>query len=120
MAKILIVDDSLTARGILKRMLSERHELHEAGSGRNALDIVAKENFDLVLLDLLMPEMDGFAVLKELKIIKPELPVLVVSADIQETTRKRIIAAGAAGMVNKPLRLEALLEAIDAAAGERK
>ncbi len=108
MAKILIVDDSFTARGILKRILAENYEIAEAASGSAALETLKSADFDLVLLDLLMPDMDGFAALAAIKAMKPALPVMVVSADIQESTRQRIMAAGAALMVNKPIKKDAL------------
>ena len=115
MARILIVDDSFTARGILKRLIGSAHQLKEADSGTAALKSIAEEDFDLVLLDLLMPNMDGFDTLEAIKRLKPNLPVLVVSADIQETTRSRIMKAGAADILHKPLKQDALLETVAAA-----
>ncbi|MFA6505848.1 MAG: response regulator [Treponemataceae bacterium] len=115
MAHILIVDDSFTARGILKRLLGDAYTLNEADEGAAALKNIAEERFDLVLLDLLMPGMDGFATLEAIKALSPTLPVLVVTADIQDSTRARIMKAGAAGIVNKPVKKDDLLAAIHSA-----
>lgn len=117
MASLLIIDDSFTARSILKRLIDGSHTFKEAESGAAALRLIAEERFDLVLLDLLMPGMDGFATLEALKAAQPSLPVLVVSADIQDTTRTRILKAGAAGIVNKPLKKDTVSAAISEAIG---
>jgi twitching motility two-component system response regulator PilH len=115
MARILIVDDSFTARTIMKRLIGGAHDLAEASSGETALAALKATPFDLVLLDLLMPEMDGFETLCRAKSIRPRTPVLIVSADIQETTRERVLESGAAGIVHKPLKKDAILSAIASA-----
>lgn len=117
MARILVVDDSFTARSILKRTIDGEHALREADGGAAALKALETEAFDLMILDLLMPGMDGFATLHAAKRLRPELPVLIVSADIQETTRERVLGAGAAGIVHKPVKKETMLSAIEAALG---
>ncbi len=119
MARLLIVDDSLTARAIIRRLISNSHELREATSGAEAIEAVAAEAFDAVLLDLLMPDMDGFETLKRIKARRPGLPVLIVSADIQESTKKRILEAGAAGLVTKPVRKENIEQAVQRALDQR-
>ncbi len=117
MARILVVDDSLTSRGIALRLIGELHEVTVLGSGPEALARIAQGGIDLVLLDLLMPGMDGQTVLAELKKRGEGLPVVVMTADIQASTRERILALGAVGMVNKPLTREKLVAAIDSALG---
>ena len=115
MARILVVDDSFTARSILGKLLGDRHELAGADSGQAALATLEAKPFDLVLLDLLMPGMDGFQTLDAIKRLRPALPVLIVSADIQLTTRARVLAAGAVDLVNKPAKREQLLAAVEEA-----
>jgi CheY-like chemotaxis protein len=62
-----------------------------------------------------MPEMDGFAVLAAMQKMGTKPPVLIVSADIQDTTRERVMKLGAVGLINKPPKREQLLAAIEAA-----
>jgi len=115
LAKILIVDDSATSRSIAARLIGENHELFEAATGRAALDLISANGFDLVLLDLLMPDMSGFDVLSQLASGGSVIPVIVVTADIQNTTKARAKALGAALLIHKPLSREVLLEAIETA-----
>ncbi len=115
MAKILIVDDSSTSRDILTRLIGSAHDLTEAASGQEALDTLSCGNYDLVILDLLMPGKGGTEVLGELAARGSDVPVIVVTADIQNSTKARVRALGAAGLVTKPLRKEALESAIAAA-----
>lgn len=112
MARILLVDDSFTARRIIVRLLGAEHEFVEADGGNAALAALETDAFSAVLLDLLMPGVDGFETLRNIKSRHPELPVVVVSADIQDTTRSRLIQAGASAIVHKPVRREELQEAI--------
>ena len=103
MAHVLVVDDSWLSRQFLCGMLKkDGHWIQEADSGPKALAILEKSSPDVVLLDLLMPEMDGYAVLEILGEKKIPIPVLVITADIQETTRVKCRSLGAAGFINKP------------------
>jgi chemotaxis protein CheC len=111
-AKILIVDDSATSRSIAERLIGGTHEATQAASGREALDLLSKGRFDLVILDLLMPEMGGFEVLGELAARGSRVPVIVATADIQNATRAHAKALGAASLINKPLTKAALEAAI--------
>jgi CheY-like chemotaxis protein len=120
MARILIVDDSFTARSIIGRLIGAEYSLSFAGNGAEALAAVRADRFDLVLLDLLMPVMDGFATLAEIRKIDPSLPVLIVSADIQDSTRRRVLEAGAVGVVNKPVNKDLLRERIEGLLGARR
>ena len=115
MRRLLIVDDSLTSCGILTRIIGGSYEIDTANNGGTAIAAIQKESFDLVLLDLLMPEIDGFAVLEAMKNMDTKPPVLVVSADIQDTTRERVMKLGAVGLINKPPKREQLLAAIETA-----
>jgi len=80
---ILVVDDNRLNRLKLSRALTQRgHGVNEAENGREALDMLRSELFDLVLLDILMPEVDGFQVLREMKddAVLRDVPVIVISA----------------------------------------
>jgi twitching motility two-component system response regulator PilH len=117
MLKILVTDDSPTSRAIISRLIGDVYEVRAAASGADALAELAAGGVDLLLLDLLMPGMDGMAVLSELRSRGSGVPVVVVTADIQESTRSRVLALGARSMVNKPVNREKLLDAIAAALG---
>lgn len=102
--KILIVDDSLLGRVSLKNQLSEyKHRILEAANGKEALVLLEKEKPDLIFLDLLMPEMDGMEVLKRMGEMKNRTTVIIVSADIQKTTREKCLKLGAVDFANKPM-----------------
>ena len=120
MHKILVVDDSwLARRAVLKILNSSGYECQEVSSGKAALEILDKESFECVLLDLLMEDMSGFDVLESLNHKDISVPVIVVSADIQETSKKRCYDLGAFGFLNKPANetdlLDKVKDAIDTA-----
>ena len=103
MSKILIVDDSMLTRNRLMQYLSaDDHEISFAENGKDGLENIRNQQFDVVLCDLLMPVMDGFQLLKELKNDNVNIPVIIVTADIQDTTRKKVLQLGASDVINKP------------------
>lgn len=109
MSLILVVDDSAYSRKKARLALkAEGHEVVEAKNGRDGLDKLAEHNPDCVLLDLLMPEMDGFEVLEDLQNQNNATPVLVVSADIQESTLSKVFELGAKDMLNKAYKEDEL------------
>jgi len=94
MAKILVVDDDPDMRLAIASVLSScSYEVIEACDGQEALRKVKEEKPDLMLLDLLMPEMDGFAVVKELRDSQkkgyPDVPILVISSVREEASHRR-------------------------------
>jgi two-component system, chemotaxis family, chemotaxis protein CheY len=108
--KILITEDSQFMRGMLKDILSgENHELFEAQNGKEALDTVEKENPDLVLLDVIMPEVDGIEVLKK---IGKKTKVIVISAVGQEKMVDEAKELGALDYLVKPFENEKVLETV--------
>jgi CheY-like chemotaxis protein len=110
MAKILVVDDSLFARlNICDILRGAGHETVEAENGAQGLKKVVDEKPECVLSDLLMPEMDGIAFLEALREREINLPVIVLSADIQETKRQKCIELGTAGFISKPPRKDEIL-----------
>ena len=102
---ILVVDDNASNRELLARRLSrEGHEVHAAADGREALEMLRKRPFDLVLLDVLMPGRSGAEVLRELKADAElrEIPVLMISALDEIETVIRCIELGAEDYLAKP------------------
>lgn len=112
MARILVVDDSSFQRQIVKNILVEcGHETILAENGAIALQRL-EEAPDVVLCDLVMPVIDGFEFLEALAQRKSTVPALVISADIQESSRTRCLELGAKGFLNKPVAADSLLDAL--------
>src|SRR5262249_52610745 len=106
-SRILVVDDNAANRDVLaRRLVREGHQVATAPDGAAALDTVVKAEFDLVLLDLIMPELSGFEVLRRLKAGEHtrEIPVIVISALDEMDSVVRCIEAGAEGYLTKPLQ----------------
>jgi CheY-like chemotaxis protein len=102
---ILVVDDYVLNRMQLKRHLEQQgHTVTLAENGRQALEMIERGRFDLVLLDILMPELDGFEVLSQLKAdpARRDLPVIVISALDEMDNVIRCIAMGAEDFLPKP------------------
>jgi len=114
--RILIVDDDEDAADFAARFLkSEGYEVRRAGSGPEALRLVARRPFDLVLLDVRMPAMDGSQVLDEL-LAGPRAPaVLVFTGDHGADPRIRAMTRRSAGIVLKPFKLNELRRLIQRA-----
>lgn len=104
-SRILIVDDTQATRELLaRRLVREGHQIVEAENGRRALEQIAAEDFDLVLLDMMMPEISGYEVLMQLKADARyrHLPVIVISALDEIDDIVRCIEAGAEDYLPKP------------------
>ena len=107
MAKLLIVDDSLFQRGRLRMLAeSEGWDVIEAADGREGLDVIVEQSPDVVVLDINMPVMTGIEVLQELKKYDKSVYVIILTADIQETTRTQCLENGAAAVLLKPVQTE--------------
>ena len=104
-SRILIVDDTEAIRELLSRRLArEGHRIVEAENGRSALDRIAVEPFDLILLDMMMPDINGYEVLTQLKADTrySDIPVIIISALDEIDGIVRCIEAGAEDYLSKP------------------
>src|SRR5262245_27777053 len=104
-SRILVVDDNAANRDVLaRRLVREGHQIATAADGAAALDMVVKAEFDLVLLDLIMPGLSGFEILRRLKAGEHtrEIPVIVISALDEMDSVVRCIEAGAEDYLPKP------------------
>ncbi|HZJ46621.1 MAG TPA: response regulator [Pyrinomonadaceae bacterium] len=111
--KIMVVDDSAMSRRSLKRILeSSNYEVIEADDGMAALEKYFLEKPDLVMLDMLMKGMYGLDVLTKLREIDKNARVVIVSADIQNSTREMAKEAGALDFINKPFAAESVLNIV--------
>jgi Response regulator containing CheY-like receiver, AAA-type ATPase, and DNA-binding domains len=99
---ILVVEDSwLTRRVICKILRAEGYETWEASCGPEALEILSTQTPNCMLLDLLMPEMEGREVLQAMREKGFKIPVIVITADIQSTTRSECMELGALAVIHK-------------------
>ena len=117
--KIMVVDDSAMSRRSLKRVLeSGGYLVIEAEDGISALETYHLERPDLVMLDMLMKGMYGLDVLAKLREIDAAARVVVVTADIQNSTREMAKEGGALAFVNKPFAAPMILETVAGILGE--
>jgi chemotaxis protein CheC len=121
MARILVVDDSRLARAALSRTLERAgHQVSEAADAEAALQLLKEGSYDLVSSDVLMPGLGGRALLDALAGQTAAPPVLVVTADVQVSTREELLQRGAAAVVTKPFAPDVLLAAVDIALAGRQ
>jgi len=112
---ILIVDDSNFSRHMLKKAIQASNiasHVTEACNGLKALDACDTQNFDVIFLDLTMPEMSGYDLLDALKQRNFAGKSFVVSADVQEKAVERCRNLGAAGFIRKPLKESDLIQTL--------
>jgi CheY-like chemotaxis protein len=108
---ILVADDSRTARQYLCSVIEkEGYETVQAENGQDALNKIVELKPSLIFLDLLMPELDGFDVLRSMKEKDITIPVIVLTADIQEEVREECLDLGASEFINKPFKENKLIE----------
>jgi len=115
MLKILIADDHAIVRKGLKQILSNNADMTvagEAASGAQALEMIRNEDWDVVLLDISMPDGNGLDTLKQVKKEKPDLPILMLSIYPEDQYAIRTIKAGVSGYLTKDSAPEELVEAI--------
>ncbi|MCC6458841.1 MAG: sigma-54-dependent Fis family transcriptional regulator [Saprospiraceae bacterium] len=110
MAKILIVDDEMPIRRILREILEfEQYEVEEAADGLECVAKVQREKYDVVIMDIKMPKMDGIEALERLQILSPETPVIMVSGHGTIDTAVEAVKKGAFDFISKPPDLNRML-----------
>jgi DNA-binding response OmpR family regulator len=120
--KVLVIDDSPTLRKLLKFYLSKKgYHVSEANNGKAGLEYINHNKFDLVILDMNMPVMNGSEVLKKLKTIEGfTTPILILSADKEEETIASGISLGASYYLTKPFKPDEVILRIDDIFNDRK
>lgn len=114
--KILVVDDSSTNIVLLEAILNgQGYQIETAQSVKEAFQVIKKETVDLILLDLLMPKVNGYDFLKELKTsdTTKDIPVIIVSAVADPENKKKSIEMGALDFINKPIDIQEFLDKIE-------
>ena len=108
--KILIVDDEADVRENIKSYLARRIEcvIQEAPDGKQALELINKESFDLILLDIKMQGISGMGVLKKTKISHPDTDIIMITAYDSEQVCREALKEGAVDFIVKPSTLEVI------------
>ena len=115
MFQILVVDDDKNTRRLLKAVLeTEHYSVFTAANGEEALDVMDKEYIDLVILDIMMPKMDGYEFTKTLRESKNNLPILMVSAKQLSEDKRKGFSLGIDDYMTKPIDEEEMLWRIKA------
>lgn len=116
MIKVLIADDHAIVRSGLKQILDETGgEIQvqgEAANGREVLEKINAQNWDVLVLDITMPGRSGLDILKDIRQLQPKLPILILSMHAEEQFATRMLKAGASGYLNKESAPEELVKAI--------
>jgi len=114
MAKLLVVDDEPKIREIVRKYAEfEGHSVVEADNGMTAVQIAKQEDFDLIVMDIMMPELDGFSACREIRKSK-DIPTLMLSARGEEYDRIHGFEIGADDYVTKPFSPKELMMRVDA------
>ncbi|MBQ4099745.1 MAG: response regulator transcription factor [Clostridia bacterium] len=110
MFHILVVDDDKNIRYVIKEILqTAQYTVFTAVNGEDAFDVLIKEHVDLVIVDIMMPTMDGYEFTKELREFNADIPVLMVSAKQLPEDRKKGFLVGIDDFMSKPIDAEELL-----------
>lgn len=115
MIRVLVADDHPVVRVGLREILTQQRDiavLGEAGTGAEVCKLVAQKAWDVIVLDVTLPDRSGLDVLKEIKRERPKLPILILSAYPEEEYAVRALRAGAAGYVTKKASPEELVRAV--------
>jgi DNA-binding NtrC family response regulator len=109
---ILIVDDEVGPRESLRMILKPIYEIYTAANGDEALQVISKESIDLVTLDLRMPGLSGIDVLREIKKIKADVEVIVITGYGTLTNAQEAIRYGAGDFISKPFNVADIISII--------
>ena len=115
MSHVLIADDHAILRNGLKQLLAEERSIKkigEAGSGREALEQLQQAKWDLLILDINMPDRSGLDILRQVRATHPDTRVLVLSGFPEKQYAVNVLRAGASGYINKEMAPEELLSAV--------
>ncbi len=117
---ILIVDDEELIRSVIKDYILEEHyTCDEADNGESAISLVEENNYDIIIMDIMMPKMDGYQAIKEIKKIK-DIPVIMLSARTEEIDKLQGFDIGIDDYVTKPFSPKELIARIKAVAKRNK
>jgi len=113
--RVLVVDDHIIVRQGLRMIMDEEPDMEvagEAGSVEELMEKIRKSEMDVVLLDISLPDRSGLEALKDIKDVRPELPVLVLSMHPEDQYASRALKKGASGYLSKESAAQEVVEAI--------
>jgi CheY-like chemotaxis protein len=122
MARILVIDDDEAIRSVISLLLGQKgHQVVTAKDGRRGLNAARQSHFDLVIIDIFMPEMDGLETMRLVRRAMPTMPIIVISGASGHVSQPDYLAMatklGAVESINKPFRPDALYGAVEACLG---
>ena len=110
---LLVVDDEAVIREGMRRILAAQgYHVETSASGRTAIEKIQEQDFDVVITDLKMPGMDGIEVLKTIRILQPEVPVIIITGYSTVDTAVEAMKKGACGFIDKPFTESDILRRI--------
>ena len=113
---ILYVEDNVDNRNLIRRVLTaEGYFIVEAGNAVQALDRLSEVNADLILMDINMPDMDGYALTAKIKSMSNymDIPIVAVTANVMRGDREKSLEAGCDGYIQKPIDIDTLAQQIE-------
>lgn len=123
MKRFLVIDDHAIVRSGIKFWLAAEYdpaEIHEAENGKQATEKVENNDYDLLLLDILLPQTNSFDLLKSILTSKPDSKVLIFSMNSESMYAKRFLQAGAVGFISKDAPIEEFKKAVDITLNNKK
>jgi len=117
-ARVLVVDDEASIRDLLAKTLAlAEYDVDTAADASTALERIRTAEFDLLIADLKMPGMDGLTLIRQVKHLRSELPVIIITGFSSESSAIEAVNLGVAGYLRKPFRVPEVLEAARKAIG---
>lgn len=113
---ILYVEDNPENRMLVRRVLvAEKYALHEANNAGQALDILKSNQPDLILMDINMPDIDGYTLTAQIKSMPgyERIPIIAITANVMRGDREKTLEAGCDGYIQKPIDIDALTREIE-------
>ena len=112
-SRILVVDNDADIRALLSELLSEEgYEVTTASGGRQAISILDQDRFDLIITDIMMPEVNGMEVLLAARQIDPECPVIMITGYPSAETIERLTTLGASDYITKPFSADMIKQTV--------
>ena len=118
MKKILVAEDNDSNFILMSYILKKYYDFARAKNGQEAVDMVENGGFDIVLMDIKMPVMDGLEATKQIKAKHPDLPIIALTANAFDSDRQLALEAGCDHFLSKPVSSEVCLSAIKKILGE--
>ena len=110
---ILIVDDNVDLCSMLENALEDKFTTYMVHDGRAAVQCFENSNFNIVIMDIDMPEMNGIEALEHMKATRPDVPVLLMTGNVQRMATQAMLSLGAACVLAKPFKWSVLFDIIE-------